>query len=146
MTEGVDESGPGNIDPDSEFYWAALRRHQISVQRCSSCRSSRLPPMPACPRCGETATEIVDSSGSGQVYSWITVHRSADPALQPDLPYSIGTIDLDIGVRVFGRLVGTDRPGIGDRVEACFVDHPTWTELRFTPVPERVGSAAGESR
>jgi uncharacterized OB-fold protein len=47
------------------------------------------------------------------------------------VPYVIATVDLDAGARMVGRLAGA--PAIGARVAHEFVDHDTWTELRFRP-------------
>ena len=46
-----------------------------------------------------------------------------------EVPYSIATVDLDGGGRVFARVEGSCF--IGQRVAPEFVDHDTWTELRY---------------
>ena len=97
-------------NPDSAHFWAGLREHRVLVQRCGSCGSARLPPMPGCPVCGSDRAHVVECTGRGVIYSYV---------------------DLDEGARIFGRLVGGGRAEIGDRVEACFVEHREWTELRF---------------
>jgi uncharacterized OB-fold protein len=133
MADATGGGGPAP-DPDSEFFWAGLERGQVLIQRCLSCRRPRFPAMPGCPACGATAVELVEISGAGEVYSWIVVHRTADPARAGDIPYTIVTVDLDDGVRMFGRLEGAERPEIGACVEAFFVARDGWTELRFRPV------------
>jgi uncharacterized OB-fold protein len=50
-------------------------------------------------------------------------------AMADEVPYTIATIDLDGGGRVFARVEGDCF--IGQRVAPEFVDHDTWTELRY---------------
>lgn len=50
--------------------------------------------------------QLVDASGQGTVYSWVTVHRALDPAFADDVPYTIVAIDLVEGPRMFGRFCG----------------------------------------
>jgi uncharacterized OB-fold protein len=47
------------------------------------------------------------------------------------VPYTVATVDLEEGARVFGRLEGPEPSAPGGPVVARFVDHPEWTELRF---------------
>jgi uncharacterized OB-fold protein len=120
---------PPREDADSASYWAALREHRVPVRVCLGCARHRLMPTPACPFCAHPEHRTEDSAGTGTVYSFITVRRALDPAFAEEVPYSIGTIDLDDRARALGRLVGT--PAIGARVAPEFIDHAGWTELRF---------------
>jgi uncharacterized OB-fold protein len=87
--------------------------------------------MPACPYCAATGSEDVEVSGSGSVYSYVVVHRALTPAMEDQVPYCIATVDLDGGGRIHGRLEPASAAAIGQPVDAVFVDHPGWTELRF---------------
>jgi uncharacterized OB-fold protein len=80
----------------------------------------------------------VDASGEGHVYSWVGVQRALTPRFEAEVPYTIATVELDEGARVFGRLEGPEPTAPGGAVTASFVDHDAWTELRFRPtdVPE----------
>jgi uncharacterized protein len=129
-------------DADSAFYWSGLDRGEILLQRCAACGSTRFPPMPGCAACGAGEAEIVRARPSGTIYSWIVVHRSADPVVRDELPYSIAAVDLDDGVRIFARIDGGGRPVIGQRVTAAFHPQAGWTELRFRAAPEQSGEPA----
>lgn len=56
-----------------------------------------------------TATPI---QNVGTVYSFTIIHPSPKSGLPP---YALGYVDFEGPVRIFGRLVGKERPGIGDR-------------------------------
>jgi uncharacterized OB-fold protein len=121
-------------DRESAAFWTALAEHRFVLQRCASCARHRFPPMPSCPWCGATGTTLSESSGGGEVYSWVTVHRAFAEAFAADVPYVVAAVELDEGCRVFGRVeVAPDAVHAGLAVVPVFVDHDDWTELRFAP-------------
>lgn len=120
-------------DADTAPFLDALREHRIFLQRCTECGRVRFPPMPACPWCGATSATQITATGEGRVYSWVGVHRALTPGFEGEVPYTIATVDLREGARVFGRLEGPEPIEPGGAVSATFVDHDGWTELRFRP-------------
>jgi uncharacterized OB-fold protein len=124
-------------DADTEPYLAALGRHEIVLQHCLACGRVRFPPMPACPWCASSDSEWRPVAGEGTVYSWVGVHRALTAAFEAELPYTIVTVELTAGARVFARLDGPEPTRPGGAVTATFADQPGWTELRFRPVEDR---------
>jgi uncharacterized protein len=121
-------------DIESAPYWGALRAHRIVLQRCTACGKHRFPPMPTCPYCGARGREDVEVAGTGRVYSFVRVHRALTPAMAGETPYAVATVELDEGPRMVGRVdESAAAVAIGDAVRPQFVDHDTWTELRFQP-------------
>ena len=124
------EHGPApEADEESVFFWDGLRAHRLLVQRCRECGRHRFPPMPACPQCAAPGGEVVELDGRATVYSWIVVHRAFNDAFAADVPYTIATVELAPGCRTVARVEGA--VSAGTPVEAFFVDHDGWTELRF---------------
>jgi uncharacterized protein len=119
------------VDQDSRAYWEGLRAHHVVVQRCPACGRTRFPPMPSCPSCGAPGAEDIEASGAGAVYSFVRVHRAFSGDRAAEVPYTVAVVDLDEGCRVLGRIADHGAAAIGDRVTALYVDHDTWTELRF---------------
>ena len=56
--------------------------------------------------------ETVPITGTGTVYSFTVIHPAPKTGLAP---YAVGYVDFTGPVRLFGRLVGSARPAIGDR-------------------------------
>jgi uncharacterized OB-fold protein len=125
---------PPQPDIESAPYWEALRDHRIVLQRCTACGKHRFPPMPTCPYCGARGREDVAVAGTGRVYSFVRVHRALTPAMEGETPYAVAVVELDEGPRMVGRVDEQSAAvAIGDAVTPQFVDHDTWTELRFQP-------------
>jgi uncharacterized OB-fold protein len=122
-----------NIDIDSAPWWDALRAHLVIIQECGVCAHRWLPRTPACPYCGADAPNDLQIAGTGVVYSFVRAHRAMSEAMADEVPYTIAAVDLDGGGRVFARVEGDC--SIGRAVEPEFVDHDTWTELRYRQVP-----------
>jgi uncharacterized protein len=122
------------FDAESSLFWEGLSEHRLVLQRCDACGRHRFPPMPSCPWCGAVGSDTVESAGAGEVYSWVTVHRAFDERWAAETPYTIAAVRLREGCRVFARVEAPpDRVTAGLAVEASFVDHDDWTELRFAP-------------
>jgi uncharacterized OB-fold protein len=120
-------------DQLSEPFWAALAQRRVLVQECPACGRRRFPRLPSCPYCAAEGGTDVEVPGTGTVYSFVRMHRALTPAMADEVPYTIATVDLDGGGRIFGRVEPAEAAAIGLVVGPVFVDHDGWTELRFTP-------------
>jgi uncharacterized OB-fold protein len=58
-----------------------------------------------CPECQSTVTEWIESSGRGSVYSWVVAAHPVAEVLADQVPYVVGLIELEEGVRVVGNVV-----------------------------------------
>jgi uncharacterized OB-fold protein len=145
--EGRDQLvvGPSE-DEDSAPFWSAVRKHRLMVQQCMECDVTRFPPMPCCPHCGVAEASWVDAPPQAQVYSWVRVHRTSSEAFSGSVPYTIVTAELAPGCRMVGRLEGTAAAAIGEWVEPVFVDHPDWTEVRFSVQCAATSTTPGQGR
>lgn len=95
----------------------------IALYECASCERRWQSRYAGCPYCGSSTLAEIMVNGSGRVYSWVTVHRvMADGS--PPVPYSVLTVALDAGARVFARFEHDSDPAADLPVE-CYVD---WAE------------------
>ena len=123
-------------DQDSAPYWSGLREHLLLMPACASCGRSWFPAMPTCPACRGRSFDWQPVEASGRVYSWIAVHRPVGTVTADELPYLLATVEFANGCRLVGAISG-DAIEIGATVDGVFVDHDTWTELRFRPREQR---------
>ena len=94
-------------DHEALPWWEACAEHRLTVQRCTECSHTRLPPSPICPECRSDASDWKLLSGKGSLYSYTVVHRPI--ALDQEVPYVIAVIALEggDGVRMISNIVDT---------------------------------------
>lgn len=85
-------------------HWSGLAEGRLCTTRCSACARLSFPPKPICPHCWHDQVEWVDIDPAATLYSWTRIH--AGPAMfAAELPYEVGIVDLDVGLRIALRLV-----------------------------------------
>jgi uncharacterized protein len=87
-------------NPDTAPYWAALREHRLTIQKCTNCGKLRHYPRPMCDACYCMEHVWSDASGHGTVYSWTETHHAFNPGFKAEVPYVLVTVDLIEGVRL----------------------------------------------
>ncbi len=125
------DAPPPAADLDSAPFWEGARARRLMIQACPACGRLRFPPMPGCPHCGAPGGSWVQVSGAGTVYSWVRVHRTSNARFADLVPYVVATIELAPGCRMVARLDAAGPVVIGSAVEAVYVEHEAWTEVRF---------------
>lgn len=93
-------------DPDTKPFWDGCDEETFLIPTCSACRAERWPPGPMCPECQSMDTEWHPATGRGRLYSWVVVHHPANPEMADSVPYAVGLIELDEGIRVVGNIHG----------------------------------------
>jgi uncharacterized protein len=91
-------------DPDTAPFWEACREHRLVAQRCDDCGAFRFPPSPLCDRCRSWNATWTPLPLPGRLYSWIVAHHSVVPEFS-DLPYVVGIVEFEPGVRMPGRVL-----------------------------------------
>jgi uncharacterized OB-fold protein len=87
----------------------------LDVLRCEDC--GRLDPGPRelCAACASSRLSPQRVDGRGTLVSW-TVIRRAPTRFRAEAPYTIAVVDLDVGVRITGRLPHEEEPEPGSPV------------------------------
>lgn len=123
-------------------WWDATRHKSLLVQVCKDCDHRQHYPRALCLRCGSDRLAWIESSGTGEIYSFTVSYRSPEQvALKP--PYVIALINLAEGPRLLSRVVA-DKP---EEVECGQAVTVAWVALddgRHLPVFEPVDK--GESK
>ncbi|MCZ6892164.1 MAG: Zn-ribbon domain-containing OB-fold protein [Chloroflexi bacterium] len=116
--------------PDTQPFWDAAKRHQLSLPKCKACGQLHYFPRPFCPHCFSWDLEWVRCSGKGKLYSYVINHRPA-PGSEEEAPYVIAVVELDEGPRMLSNLID-----IEPTPEAVQVDMPV--EILFQDVNEEL--------
>ena len=87
-------------DSDTCKFWEGCQRHELLIQRCKECLSYRYPPRSICPKCFSMNAKWEKVSGKGEIYTFSVVRVPPAPEWEPDIPFTIGVIQLDEGVKI----------------------------------------------
>ena len=123
---------PPRVTAFTQPFWDALGDGRFTITRCAKCARPSFPPKPICPHCWTEQVVWEEIATTGALYSWTRVH--AGPAIfEADLPYDVGIVDLDAGLRIATPLVGqSDEWQCGMRVELVtrnFLDGPFFAAM-----------------
>lgn len=120
-------------EPLDAPFWAAAAEDRLVVQTCRRCGSAWWPAVERCGDCDGGLVQWVDVGLRGTVWSYAIYHRIFDPRLEIEAPYVVAAVELEAGICLPGRLVGsTDGVEVGAEVEASFMEidgakAPVWS-------------------
>lgn len=134
-----DEMPSPSANAETVEWWEACNRHQLVVQRCRTCGTTRHPPGPVCPSCRSLDAQWAELPGTGTVYTYTVVRQAFLPSLADRIPYVVAAIEPDgsSGARLVSNVVGIDPEDVevGMAVEVVWEDMgPELALPRFRPV------------
>lgn len=124
---------------DNAPYWDAADRHELVLQKCTSCNTYAHPPGPACAHCGsqELVWENRGTEISGTIYTYVVSYRPFLPGFENDMPLVIAVVELDelSEVKIIGNVLEAtvEQIDIGTPVKMVWQDItedralPQWT-------------------
>ncbi|MDG5775302.1 OB-fold domain-containing protein [Haloarculaceae archaeon H-GB2-1] len=123
--------------PYAEPHWDALQSERLLIQECVDCGERQHFPRPWCRNCASETLDWIESDGRAELYSYSVPRRPVEVVeYEPAVPYVVGLVDLDVGVRVVSTVVNCDIGDveIGMDLQAVY-DHVTEdvTLVRFEP-------------
>jgi uncharacterized protein len=89
--------------PDAAPYFEGLSRGEVRVQRCLTCCVAQFPFRVHCSHCGGRSVQWETVDGAGTLYAKTINRRAPEKEFEPLVPYAVGLVDLDVGVRVLAR-------------------------------------------
>jgi hypothetical protein len=103
------------VTPDTQAFWDAAAQGRLLIKTCTSCRQIHYYPRAICPGCGSDATEWLQASGRGTIYSYSVMRRVP-------VPYAIAYVTLEEGVSMMTNIVDGDLDAIriGQAVRVVF--------------------------
>jgi uncharacterized OB-fold protein len=93
----------------------------MEAAQCSGCQKVLFPGRIVCPECGSREFEMIRLTGKGKLETF-TITRVAPEGFTDQVPYAVGIVELDEGVRVMGQITDCDPEElkIGDRLATEF--------------------------
>lgn len=94
---------PPRVTGFTRPFWDGLLDGEFRTTRCAACGQATFPPKPICPHCWTDVVRWETIAPEGTLYSWTRIH--AGPAVfAAQLPYEVGVVDLETGLRLACRL------------------------------------------
>jgi uncharacterized OB-fold protein len=116
----------------SRAFYDGCKKHELLIQKCSSCGKHRFPPQLGCPWCGSTESSWSKSNGEGKIYTFsVITHlepRAVPMASWPPDGYPINVIIVELtdvgGVHIVSNLIDCKPEDVkaGEPVKVVFTD------------------------
>jgi len=103
-------------------HWREIpHRYRMEAVRCLKCQALFFPRRLICPECGNREFKTERLSGRGTLLTF-TVTEVAPQGFEDQIPYAVGIVEMDEGVRVMGQITDCDPAHlkIGDRMATQF--------------------------
>ena len=89
--------------PDAAPYFEGLSRGEVRAQRCLTCGAAQFPFRVHCSHCGARSLQWETVDGAGTLYAKTVNRRAPEKEFEALVPYAVGLVDLDVGVRLLAR-------------------------------------------
>ena len=128
MTQQALRPQPRFPEPDTEPFWEATKRRELTYQTCDCDGEVEVVfyPRAHCLGCPDSAPKWNVSKGEGVVYTFSVVMQNYHPAFKDLGPYAVAYVDLDEGFRMMTNIVGVENPiedvKCGMRVKLTWID------------------------
>jgi len=88
-----------------EQFYKFMGEGKLMAGKCKKCGKIHLPPRPICDKCYNQTFEWVQISGKGKLLTYTIIHV-APPQFQALVPYTVGIVQLENGLRLPGMVSG----------------------------------------
>lgn len=93
------------FEPYAAPFWEGTRNRELRVQECRACGDRQWFPRPWCRTCAADDFDWVALPGTGTLFAHTVIRQPVkSAAFADDIPYAVGHVDLDGGVRMFSRI------------------------------------------
>lgn len=108
----------------SQPFWDAAKEHRLVLRKCSACGNIDHPPYLYCTACQADEHEWIEASGKGTLFAYAINYFGVPFPFWSDLPYVLGMIDVEEGVRMISNIVECDFDELenGMELEVVFDD------------------------
>lgn len=116
-------------------FWAATKERRLLLQYCHDTGRYQFFARPVSLFTGKRNLEWREASGKGRVYTYTQVHHPPTPAWAAHVPYIVGSIELDEGVRIMAHVVNCapEKVAIGMRVRLAWESRGEFNLPVFEP-------------
>lgn len=123
-----------------EQFYKYMLNGKFMAGKCRKCGKVHLPPRPLCDKCFSKEFEWIELPKTGKLLTYTIIHV-APPQFQGIIPYAVGIIQLENGLKIPGmiKMVQPEQIRIGMPLTMDFETQPLtqtwpqWTRYYFKP-------------
>jgi uncharacterized OB-fold protein len=110
------------LTPETAPFWEAANAGTFLLQRCPDCGKTQYHYRALCSFCMSDKIEDYPSAGKGEVWTYSVVYRNNTAGYPEKVPYVVGLVELEGGVKVVSNIIGGDPEDVtfGTKVEVVF--------------------------
>lgn len=97
------------------------QRYRLEASKCTQCGGMNFPPRLICPNCKGKTFQTIALSDKGTLQTF-TIIRVASDKFSKEIPYAVGIVELNHGVRVTAQIADADvdELQVGQKVKIVF--------------------------
>lgn len=122
-----------------EQFYKFVSERKLRAAKCKKCGTMLLPPRPMCTKCFSSDMEWVELKNKGRLLTYTVIHVSPKQ-FELLIPYVVGIVKLEDGLKLPGMIQGVEREKISvgmdlkvDFDTAIPSEWPTWPRYFFKP-------------
>jgi len=123
-----------------EQFYKNIGQKKLTGGKCRKCGKIHVPPRPLCDKCLSTEFEWVELPQTGKLITYTVIHV-APPQFQSMVPYAVGIVQLENGVKLPGMIkdIPLERIRVGMPLKMEFEETPQthgwpqWPRYYFKP-------------
>ncbi len=120
-----------DIDGVNRPYFEGTAKGELRVRICNGCGKLFRFAHAWCPECWSQDLGFLAASGRGRVETFTVVHQAPYPSFEDRIPYVIGLVELEEGVRIMSNIVDCE----ADEVEIGMALTVTYEERGEVMIP-----------
>jgi len=124
-----------------EQFYKFVNEGKVMAAKCKKCGTILLPPRPMCIKCHSNELEWTELAKRGKLLTYTIIHV-APPQFQHLIPYAVGIVKLQNGMKIPGMIRGVNfenlKIGMELEIEVEKAEKsdtwPNWPRYYFKPV------------
>ncbi len=132
----MSETAPFTI----EQFYKFMNEGKVMAAKCKKCGTILLPPRPMCIKCHSNELEWTELAKRGKLLTYTIIHV-APPQFQHLIPYAVGIVKLENGLKLPGMIRGIEfekiKIGMELQIEIEKAQQaqtwPSWPKYYFKP-------------
>ncbi len=92
---------------DTEIFYNGWKDKKLLFHKCRKCGNIIWPFSIACPECLDTETELIESKGRGQIYTYTIFNVPFHKDFKDKIPYVVAIVKLSEGPKLVTNIVNT---------------------------------------